>query len=269
LVDKMEAARGAIDRPGATIVSRPWTLASWHREYPGLIAGSVYDAAPSDPASLVSALTAEDVTVHVRVAPRDGMSLPEVRVIARLARPSLVDVHLNGPDDFIDGVLAAVLAVRPARVFLPWMTFTESRADTIRGADVRAWITLRDEWDGEGSDAPWPITPDGVLVMLTEPDAGVFRVDRLAVVTDCIARYPAMPVIAGGDITEAIAPLCVRAGVQQLVVGRALLQGSRRAVPDSAVRVGSTRCMGLAAPWTHDVANARAAQPLNTRKGTL
>jgi hypothetical protein len=231
-------------------VSRSWTLASWHREYRGLIAGSVYDAAPSDPGSLTRALTAEGVTVHVRVASRDGMSLPELRAIARLARPSLVDVHLNGPDDFVDGLLATVLAVRPARVFLPWMTFTESRANTIRGADIRAWITLRDEWDGSGSDAPWPITPDGVLAILTEPDAdddSDFRIERLAVVTDCIARYPALPVIAGGDITEAIAPLCVRAGVQQLVLGRALLQGSQRPAPESAVRVGSARCMGLAA----------------------
>jgi hypothetical protein len=44
------------------------------------------------------------------------MSLPELCAIARLARPSLVDVHLNGPDYFVDGVLAAVLAVQTREI---------------------------------------------------------------------------------------------------------------------------------------------------------
>ncbi|MDT5195555.1 MAG: hypothetical protein QOH20_2309, partial [Mycobacterium sp.] len=49
------------------------------------------------------------------------------------------------------------------------------------------------------------------------------RVDRLGIVTAFASENPGMPVIVDGGITEDIAPLCVTAGVESMVVGRALL----------------------------------------------
>lgn len=57
--------------------------------------------------------------------------------------------------------------------------------------------------------------------MLIEPGSrDRARIDRLALVTACPAE---MPVSVDGGITEDIAPLCVTAGAQSGVVGRALL----------------------------------------------
>jgi pentose-5-phosphate-3-epimerase len=57
--------------------------------------------------------------------------------------------------------------------------------------------------------------------MLLEPGtAGTCRIGRLDIAAACAAE---LPVIVDGGVTEDIAPLCVRAGVQAMVVGRALL----------------------------------------------
>jgi hypothetical protein len=75
--------------------------------------------------------------------------------------------------------------------------------------------------DALHGDPQWPARPDGVLVMLIEPGSGDrASIDRLALVTACSAE---MPMAVDGGITEDIAPLCVTAGVELVVVGRALL----------------------------------------------
>jgi hypothetical protein len=105
-------------------------------------------------------------------------------------------------------------------VFLSWAAFTEERAGAIRAVGSAAWIAVWNEWDGAG-DPRWPATPDGVLVMLIEPGTrGSSALGRLALVASCTLE---MPVAVDGGITESIAPLCVAAGVQSMVVGRALL----------------------------------------------
>ena len=120
-----------------------------------------------------------------------------------------------------------MLAARPGRVFLPWSTFTDRRADIIRGADVRAWITLRDEWDG--ASAPrWPADPDGVLVALTEPGSNdsCRGEQQVKVASECASQFPAFPVMVEGGVTQSFARVSVAAGVQQMVVSRALLNTS-------------------------------------------
>jgi pentose-5-phosphate-3-epimerase len=60
--------------------------------------------------------------------------------------------------------------------------------------------------------------------MLIEPGTrDRCRVDRLGIVIACASENPGMPVIVDGGITEDIAPLCITAGVEAMVVGRALL----------------------------------------------
>jgi hypothetical protein len=73
-------------------------------------------------------------------------------------------------------------------VFLPLAAFTEPRATLVRAAGGSPWIALWTEGDGMGTP-PWPTTPDGV--------------------------------------TEDVVPLCVAAGVESMVVGRALLASSK------------------------------------------
>jgi pentose-5-phosphate-3-epimerase len=108
-------------------------------------------------------------------------------------------------------------------VFLPWTAFTERRADALRAAGSSPWIALWQEWDGVVAP-PWPASPDGVLVMLIEPGTtDSCRIDRLGIVTACASENPGIPVVVDGGITEDIAPLCVTAGVESMVVGRALL----------------------------------------------
>jgi pentose-5-phosphate-3-epimerase len=152
-----------------------------------------------------------------------GVSMAELADIVAAIGPSRVEVHLIGSAEFVDTKLLRILQLRPAKVFLPWDAFTERRADALRAVGSSAWISLWTEWDG--TVAPrWPATPDGALVMLIEPGSrDRCRVDRLGIVTAFASENPGMPVIVDGGITEDIAPLCVTAGVESMVVGRALL----------------------------------------------
>jgi pentose-5-phosphate-3-epimerase len=132
-------------------------------------------------------------------------------------------VHLIGSAEFVDTKLLRILQLRPARVFLPWDAFTARRTDALRAAGISPWISLWQEWDGVVAPS-WPASPDGVLVMLIEPGTrDRCRTDRLGIVTACATENPEMPVAVDGGITEDIAPLCVTAGVESMVVGRALL----------------------------------------------
>jgi hypothetical protein len=203
-------------------------IAPWHAGYHGLIAGSVYAAPPSARAAFAGALAEHGLGVHVDVMAEDeglpaGVSLRELRDIAHVLGPSRLEVHLIGSAGFTDEVLPEVLALRPARVYLPWSAFTARRADAIRTVGSAAWIAVWQEWSGWGSGEapPWPAQPDGALVMLIEPGttAGC-EPQRLNVAAWCSAW---LPVIVDGGITEDIAPLCITAGVEAMVVGRALL----------------------------------------------
>ncbi|OFJ53628.1 beta/alpha barrel domain-containing protein [Mycolicibacterium grossiae] len=209
-------------------------LSSWHHRYPGMIAGSVYAAAPGTRPATAAALAEAGVAVHVDVMAASeglpaGVGLDELRDIARVVHPRRTDVHLIGSPRFVDDVLADVLATSPARVILPWAAFDEDRAGTVRRAGAHAWIALWDEWDGVTGDPGWPARPDGVLAMLIEPGTqDRCRIGRLNLVTACATREPELPVMVDGGVTEEIAPLCVTAGAQQLVVGRALLTADRK-----------------------------------------
>ncbi|WP_197377391.1 ribulose phosphate epimerase [Mycolicibacterium baixiangningiae] len=206
------------------------TLAPWHREFPGLLAGSVYAVSPE--ARTSAALTMRDagIGVHVDVM-ADGEGLPagvspaELSDIATALGPSRFDVHLIGSPGFVDGALPDVLSHAPGKVFLPWAAFTEERANAVRDAGGSAWVALWREWDVVAHPAPrWPAAPDGVLVMLIEPGTrDRCRIERLATAAACAAR---LPVIVDGGVTKDIAPLCVTAGVESMVVGRALLSGA-------------------------------------------
>jgi pentose-5-phosphate-3-epimerase len=152
-----------------------------------------------------------------------GVSLAELADIVAAVGPSRVGVHLIGSAQFVDANLLRILQLRPAKVFLPWEAFTERRADALRAAGSSAWIWLWREWDGMATPR-WPATPDGVLVMLIKPGTrDRCRMDRLGIVTACASALPGTPVCVDGGITEDIAPLCVTAGVESMVVGRALL----------------------------------------------
>ena len=110
--------------------------------------------------------------------------------------------------------------LRPATVFLPWAAFTVERASIIRAVGSSAWIALWNEWDSM-EDPRWPAAPDGVLVMLIEPGTrDRYALGRLELVAACASE---LPVAVDGGITEDIAPPCVTAGAQSIVVGRALL----------------------------------------------
>lgn len=206
-------------------------IARWHTEYPGLLAGSVYAApAPARPA-FAGALAEAGLGVHVDVMAENeglptGVSLAEARDIAGRIAPARLDAHLIGSTDFVDETLTELLALRPARVFLPWAAFTLRRAIAIRAAGSTAWIAVWQEWGGweSGQRPPWPAAPDGALVMLIEPGtSGSCQPQRLDIAASCAPR---LPVIVDGGITEDIAPLCVTAGVDSMVVGRALLVGT-------------------------------------------
>jgi pentose-5-phosphate-3-epimerase len=204
------------------------TPAPWHREFPGLLAGSVYAVPPAARASAATALCDAGLGVHVDVM-ADGEGLPagvspaELSDIASAVGPSRFDVHLIGSPGFVDAALPDVLAHAPGKVFLPWAAFTEEHANAVRGAGGSAWVALWQEWDGTGAPT-WPAAPDGVLVMLIEPGTrDRCRTDRLAMVRALADR---LPVIVDGGVTKDVAPLCVTAGVESMVVGRALLPGT-------------------------------------------
>ena len=201
------------------------TLARWHEDFRGLLTGSIYAAPPAARTEVARALTGAGMGVHVDMMAESeglpaGVTLAELRQISGAVGTSAVDVHLIGSTCFVDDALRGILPLRPAKIFLPWHAFTAERARAVRAAGSSAWITLWDEWDGISAPA-WPAPPDGVLIMLIEPGTrGRSRLERMGIVT-VLAKE--MPVIVDGGITEEIAPLCVRAGVQSMVVGRALL----------------------------------------------
>jgi pentose-5-phosphate-3-epimerase len=199
-------------------------IASWHNDFRGALAGSVY-AAPGSRVEAAEALERAGIDVHVDVMAAAeghpaGVSLAELRLISASVHHDRIGVHLIGSTDFVDAVLPKILLLRPGVVFLPWHAFTDERARAIRSAGGSAWIAVWREWDGHGAP-PWPARPDGVLVMLIEPGTrGTCSLSRLAVVEACAAE---LPVAVDGGITEAAAPLCLSAGAQVLVVGRSLL----------------------------------------------
>jgi hypothetical protein len=206
-------------------------LASWHHDFPGLLAGSVYAATDSRvAAALALADTGLDVHVDVMAVSEGlpaGVSLAELQMISSAVDRERIGVHLIGSAEFVDAVLPKILALRPGVVFLPWQAFTLARAKAIRTAGGSAWIVVWREWDGLG-DPLWPADPDGVLVMLIEPGTrDRCRLDRLGLVTACTTRFSELPVAVDGGVTQEIAPLCAAAGVHQMVVGRALLTSER------------------------------------------
>jgi pentose-5-phosphate-3-epimerase len=207
-------------------------LAPWHTGYPGLLAGSVY-AAPGSRLSAAQTLAEAGVDVHVDVMAVSeglpaGVSLAELQMISLAVDRHRIGVHVIGSGDFVDAVLPKILALRPGVVFLPFRTFTTERVHAIHAAGGSAWIAVWREWDGSG-DPRWAADPDGVLVMLIEPGTRDHcRLDRLGLVTACTTRFSELPIAVDGGVTEEVAPLCVAAGVQQLVVGRALLTSERR-----------------------------------------
>jgi hypothetical protein len=207
-------------------------LASWHHDFPGLLAGSVY-AAPESRVAAAQALADTGLDVHVDVMAVSeglpaGVSLAELQMISTAVDRERIGVHLIGSGEFADAVLPKILALRPGVVFLSWRAFTSERAHAIRAAGGSAWIAVWREWDGL-ADPQWPAEPDGVLVMLIEPGTSDrCRLDRLSLVTACTTRFSELPVAVDGGVTEEIAPLCAAAGVQQMVVGRALLTSERR-----------------------------------------
>lgn len=207
-------------------------LASWHRDYSGLVAGSVYAAAGSRVAA-AQTLADSGLDVHVDVMAASeglpaGVSLAELQMISSVVDSSRIGVHLIGSTRFVDAVLPKILALRPGVVFLPWHAFTDENATAIRAAGGTAWITVWREWDGL-SAPQWPANPDGVLVMLIEPGTrDQCRLDRLGIVTACTTRDSDLPVAVDGGVNEDIAPLCVAAGVHQMVAGRSLLTAERK-----------------------------------------
>ena len=207
-------------------------LESWHADFPGLLAGSVY-AAPGSRVEAAQTLADSGLDVHVDVMAASeglpaGVSLAELQMISTQVDRDRIGVHLIGSGDFVDAVLPKILALRPGAVFLPWHSFTDARANAVRTAGGTAWIAVWREWDGLGSPQ-WAADPDGVLVMLIEPGTrDRCRLDRLGLVTACTTRFAELPVAVDGGVTEDVAPLCAAAGVRQMVVGRALMTSERR-----------------------------------------
>ena len=207
-------------------------LASWHHDYPGLLAGSVY-AAPGSRVTAAQTLVDTGIDVHIDVMAVSeglpaGVSLAELQMISAVIDRRRIGVHLLGSGGFVDAVLPKILALRPGVVFLPWEAFTAERAHAIRAADGSVWISVWREWDGL-VDPQWPVEPDGVLVMLIEPGTrDRCRLDRLGLVNACATTFAELPVSVDGGVTEEIAPLCAAAGVRQMVVGRALLTTSEQ-----------------------------------------
>lgn len=208
-------------------------LAPWHRRHPGCITGSVYAGAPSERIPLVRTMSEAGLTVHVDVIDDGhggdrGIDMAGLRDIAAVVPEGNLEVHLIGSPDFVDERLRDILACAPTRVFLPWASFTNPRAGAVRTSGAGAWITVWDEWTGLG-EPHWPAAPDGVLVMLIEPGTrDTAGIDRLAIVTACASG---LPVAVDGGVTEQLAALCVSAGAQSMVVGRALLADTASA-PD-------------------------------------
>jgi pentose-5-phosphate-3-epimerase len=206
-------------------------LAPWHRDFPGRLAGSVYAVSAAARVSAARAMREAGLGVHVDVMAEDeglppGVGFAELDEIAGAVGPSRFDIHLIGSPAFVDVAVPRVLPYAPAKVFLPWAAFTEERAAAVRDAGGSAWVALWQEWDATGTPG-WPARPDGVLVMLIEPGTrDRCRVERLnlvaALVTD---RAAGLPVMVDGGVTEDIAPLCVTAGAEAMVVGRALFAG--------------------------------------------
>jgi hypothetical protein len=200
------------------------TLAPWHTDFPGSLAGSVY-AAPGSRVAAAEALQHAGLDVHVDVMAASegfpaGVSLAELQMISVSVDRRKIGVHLIGSADFVDAVLPKILPLRPGVVFLPWQAFTEERADAVRAAGGSAWIAVWQEWDGYGTPV-WPAAPDGALVMLIEPGTrNTCSLGRLNIVEACAAE---LPVAVDGGVTEVVAPLCLCAGAQSLVVGRSLL----------------------------------------------
>jgi hypothetical protein len=207
-------------------------LASWHTDFPGMRAGSVY-AVPGSRLFAAQTLAEEGLDVHIDVMAASeglpvGVSLAELQMISASVDRHRVGVHVIGSGDFVDAVLPKILALHPGVVFLPWRTFTADRVVAVRAAGGKAWIALWREWDGVG-DPQWPSAPDGVLVMLIEPGTrDTSRLDRLDLVTACTTQFSDLPVAVDGGITEEVAPLCAASGIRQMVVGRALLTSERR-----------------------------------------
>ena len=200
-------------------------LAPWHRRFPGLVAGSVYALESSARIAAACTLSAAGLDVHVDVMAESeglpsGVSLSELRDIAAIVHRSRIGVHLIGSAEFVERTLPEILPLRPATMFLPWAAFTDERAQAIRAVGSAAWIALWNEWDGF-ADPHWPAPPDGVLVMLIKPGTrDRCSLGRLQIVATCSAE---MRVAVDGGITEDVAPQCVTAGVESMVVGRALL----------------------------------------------
>lgn len=200
-------------------------LAFWRQSFPGRVAGSVYTVPPAERTRTARDLADAGLDVHVDMMASDegypvGVGIDGLRDIAAAVDPERVGVQLIGSAVFVDAVLPEVLSTRPGKVFLPWHVFTADRADAVRAAGGAAWIACWDEWDGNGSP-PWPASPDGALVMLIEPGtSGTCRLSQLAVVS---AFANEVPVNVDGGVTEDVAPLCLTAGAESMVVGRALL----------------------------------------------
>jgi pentose-5-phosphate-3-epimerase len=200
------------------------TLATWHLDFAGSLAGSVY-AAPGSRVVAAQTLADAGLDVHIDVMAASeglpiGVSLAELQMISDVVDHRRIGVHLIGSADFVDAVLPKILALRPGVVFLPWQAFTDARADAVRTAGGSAWIAVWREWDGHGAPA-WPAAPDGVLVMLIQPGTrDTCSLGRLSVVEACASE---LPVAVDGGVTEAVAPLCLSAGAQSLVAGRSLL----------------------------------------------
>jgi Ribulose-phosphate 3 epimerase family len=210
------------------------TLATWHLDFPGALAGSVY-AAPGSRVDAAQTLADAGLDVHIDVMAASeglpvGVSLAELQMISGSVDRRRIGVHLIGSADFVDAVLPKILALRPGVVFLPWPAFTDARADAVRTAGGSAWIAVWREWDGHGTPA-WPAAPDGVLVMLIEPGTrDTCSLGRLSVVEACASD---LPVAVDGGVTEAVAPLCLSAGAQFLVAGRSLLLDDPAPQPNS------------------------------------
>ncbi|RDH77996.1 ribulose phosphate epimerase [Mycolicibacterium moriokaense] len=211
-------------------MTRTASIAMWHNMFPGKIAGSVYAVPVSERARAARELADGDLDVHVDVMAVDeglptGVAIEELRDIAAAVDATRIGVQLIGSTTFVDAVLTEVLVTRPAKVFLPWHAFTAERVSAVRAAGSAAWIALWTEWDGHGVPR-WPTPPDGALVMLIEPGtSGPCLLSRLAIVAACAAE---LPVNVDGGVTEDVAPLCLTAGAESIVVGRALLAPAAR-----------------------------------------
>jgi hypothetical protein len=209
------------------VIAAPY-LASWHERFHGRLAGSVYAAPSGSRIVAAQAFSEAGMNVHVDVMAEAeglpaGVSMAELADIVAAVGPSRVEVHLIGSAEFVDTKLLRILQLRPAKVFLPWGSFTKRRADALRAVGSSAWIALWRECDGlDPSAPPWPATPDGLLVMLIEPGSqGRSVISRLDVVSACCGT---LPVAVDGGVTESVAERSVAAGARSVVVGRALLR---------------------------------------------